>query len=76
MKTQNMKISLVINNHKSIYDHYSTGFNFGCNSLFMTFVSGKQYLYAHNESHNYEDNLNTNEIHVIEEIETFTVTKE
>ncbi|CAB4396039.1 unnamed protein product [Rhizophagus irregularis] len=37
---------------------------------------GKQYLYAHNESHNYEDNLNTNEIYVIEEIETFNVTKE
>jgi hypothetical protein len=74
--TQNMKISRVINHYKAIYDHYSTGFDFGFNSLFMTFVSGKQYLYAHNESHNYEDNLNTNEIYVIEEIETFTVTKE
>ncbi|PKC59957.1 BTB-domain-containing protein [Rhizophagus irregularis] len=73
---QNMKISRIINHYKAIYNHSSTGFNFGFNSLFITFVSGKQYLYAHNESHNYEDNLNTNEIYVIEEIETFNVTKE
>ncbi|RGB41558.1 hypothetical protein C1646_751982 [Rhizophagus diaphanus] len=64
---QNMKLSRVINYDKAIYDYYGTGFDFGFNSLFMY----KNQLYANNDNNNYENNLNTNEIYDIEEIETF-----
>jgi hypothetical protein len=73
--TQNMKISRVVNYNRAIYDYYTTGFDFGFNSLFMAPLDGYK-LYANNGNHNYEDNLNTNEIYDIEEIETFTIIKQ
>ncbi|PKC66716.1 BTB-domain-containing protein [Rhizophagus irregularis] len=71
--TQNMKISRVRNYNKAIYDYYGTGFDFGFDSLFMYH---NQCLYAKNDSKIYEDNLNTNSVYEIEEIETFIVTKQ
>jgi hypothetical protein len=71
--TQDMKISRVINYDKAIYDHHSVAFDFGYNSLFMSY---NQRLYANNIDKNYENNLNTNEVYDIEEIETFIITKQ
>jgi hypothetical protein len=70
--TQDMKISRVTNYDKAIYDHHSIGFDFGFNSLHM--INSR--LYANNDVHNYEDNLNTSVSYDIEEIETFIVTKQ
>ncbi|PKK75271.1 hypothetical protein RhiirC2_708251 [Rhizophagus irregularis] len=71
--TQNMKISRVRNYDKAIYDYHGTGFGFGFDSLFMYH---NQCLYAKNYSRSYENNLNTDLIYEIEEIETFIVTKQ
>jgi hypothetical protein len=70
--TQNMKISRVINYDKAIYDYHGTGFDFGFNSLY---INDYQRLKAHNSDRNYENNLNTNEVYNIEEIETFVIIK-
>ncbi|GBC38177.2 uncharacterized protein OCT59_005928 [Rhizophagus irregularis] len=70
--TQNMKISRVINYDKAIYDYHGTGFDFGFNSLY---INDYQWLKAHNSDRNYENNLNTNEVYNIEEIETFVIIK-
>ncbi|CAB4446053.1 unnamed protein product [Rhizophagus irregularis] len=72
--TENMKLSRVINYDKAIYDYDETGFDFGFDSLFMAPLNGYK-LYANNNSHNYGNNLNTEEIYGIEEIETFIITK-
>ncbi|PKY52572.1 hypothetical protein RhiirA4_408432 [Rhizophagus irregularis] len=69
-----MKLSRVINYDKAIYDYDETGFDFGFDSLFMAPLNGYK-LYANNNSHNYGNNLNTEEIYGIEEIETFIITK-
>ncbi|GBC40176.2 hypothetical protein GLOIN_2v1834833 [Rhizophagus irregularis DAOM 181602=DAOM 197198] len=69
--TQNMKISRVVNHSKAILD-YTAGFNFGRSSLCMS----DQNLYLSNYYGNYENNLNTNTIYNIEEIETFIVSKQ
>lgn len=66
-----MKISRVINYDKAIRDCYFNGFNFGRNSLHMI----EKNLYISNSSRNYEDNLCISGIYIIEEIETFTITK-
>ena len=63
-----MKISRVVNYDKAIYDCSTTGFDFGFNSLFM---HNDKYLYVNNDDDNYEDNLNSDKIYIIEEIETF-----
>jgi hypothetical protein len=68
--TQNMKISRVINYDEAIHDTYNTGFSFGFDSLFMY---ANRYLFVHNNSHAYEDNLNTYESYDIEEIEVFSI---
>ncbi|PKC74060.1 hypothetical protein RhiirA1_409766 [Rhizophagus irregularis] len=66
-----MKISRVVNHSKAILD-YTAGFNFGRSSLCMS----DQNLYLSNYYGNYENNLNTNTIYNIEEIETFIVSKQ
>jgi hypothetical protein len=71
--TQKMKMSRVKKYNRAIYDYYGTGFDFGFNSLFMY---KDRYLYVNNDDRNYEDNLNTDAIYDIEEIETFIVTKQ
>ncbi|EXX58038.1 hypothetical protein GLOIN_2v1837748 [Rhizophagus irregularis DAOM 181602=DAOM 197198] len=67
--TQNMKISRVKDHNKAICCD-GTGFKFGLDSLFMY---EDQYICARNRSHAYEDNLNTNEIFKIEEIEVYSI---
>jgi hypothetical protein len=66
---QNMKISRVVNNSKAILDYYDNGFNFGQGSLCMK----HQNLYINNRNGNYENNLNSDIVYTIEEIETFNV---
>ncbi|GBC02517.1 hypothetical protein RclHR1_04660010 [Rhizophagus clarus] len=70
--TQNMKISRVLKYHRAIYDYNGTGFDFGFNSLYM---SNDLTLKASNDGQTYEDNLNTNIVYDIKEIETFIITK-
>ncbi|CAB5329971.1 unnamed protein product [Rhizophagus irregularis] len=67
--THNMKISRVINSSKAILDYYDNGFNFGQGSLCMKY----QNLYVNNRNGIYENNLNTDIVYTIEEIETFNV---
>ncbi|PKY53581.1 hypothetical protein RhiirA4_447662 [Rhizophagus irregularis] len=67
--TQNMKISRVIDSSKAILDYYDNGFNFGQGSLCMKY----QNLYVNNRNGIYENNLNTDIVYTIEEIETFNV---
>jgi hypothetical protein len=67
--TQNMKISRVVNKHCAILDYHDFGFNFGQGSLCMLDNS----LYANNYNEYYENNLNTDMIYIIEEIETFII---
>ncbi|EXX52855.1 hypothetical protein RirG_249360 [Rhizophagus irregularis DAOM 197198w] len=69
--TQNMKISRVINYDKAIYDHPHNGFNFGYNAFFMT----ENHCIINNYSCNYENNIRTDTIYSIEEIETFIITE-
>ncbi|EXX69937.1 hypothetical protein RhiirA1_450444 [Rhizophagus irregularis] len=66
---QNMKISRVINNSDAILDHFDSGFNFGQGSLCMI----EQNLHVNNISRNYENNISTDLVYVIEEIETFII---
>ncbi|CAB4431960.1 unnamed protein product [Rhizophagus irregularis] len=67
--TQNMKISRVINYDKAIYDQPHNGFNFGYNAFFMT----ENHCIINNYSCNYENNIRTETIYSIEEIETFII---
>ncbi|GBC29675.2 hypothetical protein GLOIN_2v1771315 [Rhizophagus irregularis DAOM 181602=DAOM 197198] len=71
--TQNMKISRVIKYDKAIYDYYTIGFNFGFNSLY---INDCQHLQAYNLYHYYENNINTEMVYNIEEIETFVIVKQ
>ncbi|PKK59932.1 BTB-domain-containing protein [Rhizophagus irregularis] len=71
--TQNMKISRVIKYDKAIYDYYTIGFNFGFNSLY---INDCQHLQAYNLHHYYENNINTEMVYNIEEIETFVIVKQ
>ncbi|RGB34212.1 hypothetical protein C1646_760813 [Rhizophagus diaphanus] len=71
--TQNMKISRVIKYDKAIYDYYTIGFNFGFNSLYM---NDCQHLQAYNLYQYYENNINTETVYNIEEIETFVIVKQ
>ncbi|GBB92942.1 hypothetical protein RclHR1_02090006 [Rhizophagus clarus] len=66
---QNMKISRVINNSDAILDHFDSGFNFGQGSLCMI----EQNLHVNNISRSYEDNISTDIVYIIEEIESFIV---
>jgi hypothetical protein len=66
---QNMRISRVVNNSDAILDHFDSGFNFGQGSLCMI----EQNLHINNISHNYEDNISTDIVYIIEEIETFII---
>ncbi|PKC72806.1 BTB-domain-containing protein [Rhizophagus irregularis] len=68
---QNMKISRVINYDKAIYDQPHNGFNFGYNAFFMT----ENHCIINNYSCNYENNIRTDTIYSIEEIETFIMTE-
>jgi hypothetical protein len=69
--TQNMKISHVIDYYGAISGNINNGIGFGRDSLIIK----NQKLYANNNSGIYENNLNTNTIYNIEEIEIFGVTK-
>ncbi|CAB4431957.1 unnamed protein product [Rhizophagus irregularis] len=69
--TQHMKISRVINYDKAIYDQSHNGFNFGYNAFFMT----ENHCIINNYSCNYENNIRTDTIYSIEEIETFIITE-
>ena len=68
--TQNVRISRVRNNFKAIMVRKS-GFNFGWGSLCMI----NQNLHVNNKSDSYENNLNTETVYAIEDIETFIVVK-
>jgi len=69
---QDMKISWVTNYDRAILEYYSTnGFNFGQSALCMQ----GQNLYVNNNSRNYENNLKTSSVFIIEKIETFIVVK-
>ncbi|EXX73316.1 uncharacterized protein OCT59_012279 [Rhizophagus irregularis] len=68
--TQHMKISRVVNKSQAILD--GNGFNFGWGSLAMNNVS----LHANNNSNNYENNLKTDTVYTIEEIEIFNISNQ
>jgi len=66
-----MKISRVLNYSRAILNHPNNGFNFGWDSLCMNDKS----LFANNRGGNYEENLKTDVIFNIKEIETFVVSE-
>ncbi|CAB5330055.1 unnamed protein product [Rhizophagus irregularis] len=69
---KNMKSShILIHKNAIITNCTNVAFCFGQNSLYMK----DNELYANNKSGDYENNLNTNTIYNIEEIETFVVIK-
>ncbi|GBC46632.2 hypothetical protein GLOIN_2v1870949 [Rhizophagus irregularis DAOM 181602=DAOM 197198] len=67
--TQYMKISRVVNKSQAILVSDYNGFNFGWGSLSMDDVR----LHANNNSNNYENNLKTETVYTIEEIESFNI---
>ncbi|GBC46090.2 hypothetical protein GLOIN_2v1478609 [Rhizophagus irregularis DAOM 181602=DAOM 197198] len=67
--TQHMKISRVVDKSQAILDSDYNGFNFGWGSLSM----GNVILHANNNSNNYENNLKTDTVYIIEEIESFNI---
>ncbi|RGB27970.1 hypothetical protein C1646_768392 [Rhizophagus diaphanus] len=69
---KNMKLShILIHKNAIITNCKNVAFGFGRNSLYME----DKKLYVNNNSGDYENNLNTNTIYNIEEIETFVVIK-
>ncbi|CAB4378187.1 unnamed protein product [Rhizophagus irregularis] len=67
--TQHMKISRVVNQSQAILDSDYNAFNFGWGSLAVNDVC----LHANNNSNNYENNLKTDTVYNIEEIESFNI---
>ncbi|RIA86155.1 hypothetical protein C1645_829684 [Glomus cerebriforme] len=67
--TKNMKISHVIINSKAILEYSDSGFNFGQGALSMN----DKKLHVNNSCRYYENNLNTDTVYTIEEIEIFTI---
>ncbi|PKY55145.1 hypothetical protein RhiirA4_474417, partial [Rhizophagus irregularis] len=67
--TQHMKISRVVNQSQAILDSDYNAFNFGLGSLAVNDVS----LHANNNSNNYENNIKTDTVYNIEEIESYNI---
>ncbi|RGB25046.1 hypothetical protein C1646_747525 [Rhizophagus diaphanus] len=70
--TKHMKISRVVNKSQAILDIDRSGFNFGWGSLSMNNIN----LHANNNSNNYENNLKTDTVYTIKEIEIFNISNQ